>query len=145
MDRVDPDRRKLERKRPDLVYVALLDDDAPAPWKGQVDQVFFRGRPYENEVTFCHRASRTLILTDVASNLVDLPRYERFLARISGMPAGFGPSRNARRLLLRERESAREALRAVARWPFERIVMAHGARIERDARAAFEAAFARYL
>ena len=58
----------LERKRPDLVYVAVLGDEAPAPWKGEVDQVFFRGRPYENEVVFFHRASRTLILCDLAFN-----------------------------------------------------------------------------
>src|SRR5215510_572992 len=58
----------LERKRPDLVYVAVLGDEAPAEWRGQVDQVFFAGRPYENEVTFFHRASRTLILCDLAFN-----------------------------------------------------------------------------
>ena len=41
----------------------------PVGWRGQVDQVFFAGRPYENEVTFFHRASRTLILCDLAFNL----------------------------------------------------------------------------
>src|SRR5262249_20750281 len=54
----------VERKRPDLASVAVLDDEAPPEWRGQVDQVFFRGRPYENEVVFFHRASRTLILCD---------------------------------------------------------------------------------
>ena len=34
----------LELKRPDLVFEAVLGDEAPAAWKGQVDQVFFRGR-----------------------------------------------------------------------------------------------------
>src|SRR6185369_10481283 len=52
----------LDRKRPDLAYEAILDDEAPVEWRGQVDQAFFRGRPYENEVAFFHRASRTLIL-----------------------------------------------------------------------------------
>ena len=59
----------LETKRRDLVYEAILGDEAPAPWRGQVDQVFFAGRPYENEMTFFHRASRTLILCDLAFNL----------------------------------------------------------------------------
>src|SRR5439155_19926082 len=52
----------LERKRPDLAFVAILGDDPPAEWKDEVDQVFFRGRPYENEVVFLHRASRPLIM-----------------------------------------------------------------------------------
>src|SRR5262249_50308830 len=58
----------LERKRPDLVFEAVLGDEAPAEWRGEVEQVFFRGRPYENEVTFFHRPSRTLILCDLAFN-----------------------------------------------------------------------------
>ena len=31
----------LERKRPDLVFVAVLGDEAPAEWKDEVEQVFF--------------------------------------------------------------------------------------------------------
>src|SRR5262245_39902746 len=38
----------LERKRPDLAFVALLGDEAPEEWREQVRQTFFRGRPYEN-------------------------------------------------------------------------------------------------
>src|SRR5512139_2579154 len=33
----------LDRKRPDLVFVGVLGDDAPAEWRTEVDQVFFRG------------------------------------------------------------------------------------------------------
>ena len=58
----------VEHKRPDLVYVAVLGDEAPPEWRGQVDQVFFRGRPYENEVVFFHHASRTLVVCDLAFN-----------------------------------------------------------------------------
>ena len=58
----------LEQKRPDLAIEAVLGDEAPAEWRGEVDQVFFRGRPFENEMVFLHRASRTLILCDLAFN-----------------------------------------------------------------------------
>ncbi len=58
----------LDRKRPDLVFEAILGDVAPEEWRGEVEQVFFRGRPFENEVAFFHRASRTLILCDLAFN-----------------------------------------------------------------------------
>ena len=116
----------LERKRPDLVYVSVLDDDAPAPWKGQVDQVFFRGRPYENEVVFCHRASRTLILCDLAFNFGPrsaLPtRVLMWLLRSYGE---FGPSK-LDPLLIRDRAAARQSLERILGWDFDRVIIAHG-------------------
>ena len=61
-------RHVMKEKRPDLVHEAVLDDEAPVEWRGQVEQAFFRGRPYENEVAFFHRASRTLVVCDLAFN-----------------------------------------------------------------------------
>ena len=51
-----------------MMLGAVIGANAPAEWRGQVDQCFFRGRPYENEVAFFHRASRTLLLCDLAFN-----------------------------------------------------------------------------
>jgi hypothetical protein len=116
----------LERKRPDLVYVAILGDEAPAPWKGEVDQVFFRGRPYENEVVFFHRASRTLILCDLAFNFG--PRSDaptRWLMRLLRSYGSFGPSK-LDPLLIRDRAAARESLERILAWDFDRVIVAHG-------------------
>lgn len=44
----------------------MLGAEAPKAWRGELDQPFLTGRPYENEVAFFHRASRTLILCDLA-------------------------------------------------------------------------------
>jgi hypothetical protein len=104
--------------------------------------------PYRgiSEVVFFHPASATLVLTDLATNLVGFRRlYDRIFWRLSGMSTGLGPPRNSRRLFLRDADRARERLRAILRWPFERIVVAHGEIVERDARAQFGSAFAKYL
>lgn len=137
---------ELPRRVPGLPAAAELTADLAVAWRERLPYVVLGPHRGISEVLFFHPASRALILTDLACNLVDLPRaWERAAWRLSGMPAGFGPNRNARSLLLRDRAGARQALRAVQRWPFERIVPAHGAIVERDARAAFDAAFARYL
>src|SRR5258708_1215635 len=84
----------LERKRPDLVFAGVLGDEAPAEWKDEVDQTFFRGRPYENEVVFFHRASRTLIMCDLAFNFG--PRAAaptRLLMRLLRSSGTFAPSK----------------------------------------------------
>jgi len=116
----------LDRKRPDLVFVDVLGDDAPAEWKGEVDQVFFRGRPYENEVVFLHRASRTLIMCDLAFNFG--PRATaptRVLMKLLRSYGRFGPSK-LDPFLIRDRHAARQSLERILAWDFDRVVVAHG-------------------
>jgi len=126
----------VERKRPDLVYVAVLGDEAPAEWRGQVDQVFFRGRPYENEVVFFHRASRTLILCDLAFNFgprAALPT--RWLMQLLRSYGRFGPS-TLDPWLIRDRGAARASLERILSWDFDRVVVAHGDVLEHGGREA---------
>jgi hypothetical protein len=136
----------LPRRVSGLPPARELTADVVPSWRERLPFVVLGPDRGISEVLFFHPASRTLILTDLASNLVDLPRaYDRIASRLSGQPAGFGPSRNARKLLLRDASRAREALRAVLQWPFERILVAHGTLVERDAADVFRSAFARYL
>jgi hypothetical protein len=126
----------LEHKRPDLAFDGVLGDEAPAEWKGQVDQVFFRGRPYENEVVFFHRASRTLILCDLAFNFG--PRAAtptRLLMRLLRSYGRFGPSK-LDPLLIRDRRAARQSLERILGWDFDRVVVAHGDVLESGGREA---------
>jgi len=116
----------LERKRPDLVYEAILGDEAPAEWRGQVDQVFFAGRPYENEVVFFHRASRTLITCDLAFNFGPTAATPtRVLMRLIRSYGRLGPTK-LDPLLIRDRRAARESLERILAWDFDRVVVAHG-------------------
>jgi hypothetical protein len=116
----------VERKRPDLVYVAVLGDEAPVEWRDQVDQVFFAGRPYENEVTFFHRASRTLILCDLAFNLREGTAFvTRWLMRSIRSYGHFGPS-TLDPWLIKDRAAARASLERILAWDFDRVIVAHG-------------------
>jgi hypothetical protein len=116
----------LERKRPDLVVEAVLADEAPEQWRDEVDQVFFRGRPYENEVAFFHRTSRTLILCDLAFNFgPSAAAPTRLLMRLLRSYGQLGPSK-LDPLLIRERRLARESLERILEWDFDRVIVAHG-------------------
>jgi len=132
----------LERKRPDLSFVDVLGDDAPAEWRDEVAQVFFRGRPYENEVVFFHRASRTLILCDLAFNFG--PRAAaptRFLMRLLRSYGRFGPSK-LDPFLIRDRVAARQSLERILAWDFDRVVVAHGDVLESGGREALRQGYA---
>jgi hypothetical protein len=132
----------LERKRPDLAFVAILGDEAPVEWRTDVEQVFFRGRPYENEVVFFHRPSRTLVICDLAFNFG--PRAAaptRFLMRMMRSYGYFGPSK-LDPLLIRDRRAARESLERILAWDFDRVILAHGDVLESGGREALRRGYA---
>lgn len=143
----DPDVRLwvgpgVPEKRPDLACEGVLGDEAPPEWRGQIDQVFFAGRPYENEVTFFHRASRTLILCDLAFHFsARFPWTTRLVARILGNHEHFGPSRFDP-LLIRDRAAARASLEKILAWDFDRVIVAHGEVLETGGHAALREGYA---
>jgi hypothetical protein len=98
------------------------------------------------EVVLFHRPSATLILTDLAFNLTTFTSRAQAIAwRLMGVPREFGPSRSVRLTLLRDRRAAAPPLRRILDWDFRRIIVAHGAVLEHDAKAVFRRGFAAYL
>ncbi|MBS0433167.1 MAG: hypothetical protein JSS21_12305 [Proteobacteria bacterium] len=134
----------VESKRPDLRFDALIGDDPPALWAGQMDQVCI-GNRIMCEVDFLHRASRTLVVTDLVENF----RYEtpgtnrmlRGMIRCLGMWGKPKPAPELRWFTL-HRAAAREALGRMLAWEFDRIVLAHGEPILHEPKAALRKAWA---
>lgn len=129
----------LEWKRPDLPFRSVLGDAPDALWARDLSQVYFSARR-ENEVDFFHEASGTLILTDA---LLNLARHEdrstRLVARLMG---NTGPGEGwMEPIMVRDRRLARRQVDRLLELPFERIVLSHGAMIERDGRAALRHAY----
>ncbi len=119
----------LAEKRPDLSFDGPLDGAAPPAWASDLDQMFFAGYPLANEVAFCHRASQTLLLCDLAFNFgPDAPLATRAAFRLLGA-SGFGPSL-LERACMRDRAAARASLEAMLAWGFSRVVVAHGQVLE---------------
>jgi hypothetical protein len=134
----------LEAKRPDLTFTAILTDDAPPEWNREIDQRYFAGRPFENEVIFLHRASRTLIACDTAFNFGDdgaTPWMTRLVTRVIGAYGRFGPSA-IDGLLIRDRAAARRSLEQILAWDFDRVVVSHGAVLPSGGRDLLRASYA---
>lgn len=137
----------LAERIPNLPPAVALGDPS-LKWAPDLEYAVFGPVRGVSEVIFYHVPSRTVVFTDLASNLVDsnyVRGRDRWISRAYGMPAGFAPSRNARLLLRVDRDATRRVLRKVLEWPFEAVVVAHGEILEKDARRKFNAAFARYL
>lgn len=124
----------LETKRPDLPVAGLLSDTPEPMWKGAVEQVVLRGIPLTNEVVFFHAASRTLIATDLAFHIgPDRPALTRLAFRLSGAYGHLAPTL-LERLLVRDRPAFRASLQRILDWPFDRVIVAHGAVLETGGR-----------
>ena len=134
----------LPEKRPELRFDAVLDDHPPPEWRGAIDQHLFRGATAINEVVFFHPASRTLILTDLAFNMTTAPQGRaRLFCWLVGATGHFGPHRIIR-AAIRDRRAARESVRRILEWDFDRIIVTHGEVLESGGKQHFARAFARY-
>jgi hypothetical protein len=115
-------------KRP-LPPHRILQGSAPPEWSGAIDQVLVAG-DLLSEADFFHRASRSLVLTDLIENFE--PRrvrsvWLRLLIRLGGAadPDGKTP-RDLQWSFLRRRDELRAAVRQMIAWHPEVVIVAHG-------------------
>ncbi|KAK7439383.1 hypothetical protein VKT23_017606 [Stygiomarasmius scandens] len=101
------------------------------------------------DVAFCHVPSKSLIVADLFMNL---PATEQYSKSKSSPKLPFIGSLNHESNLLRrmlwnigkDKEAMRRDIKTVSDWDFERIIMCHGDVIEKDAKAAWNAAYSKY-
>lgn len=135
----------LWERRPELPMGAPLGDGAPASWASAFEQLVFGPVKGFSEVVFLHRQSGTLILTDLCFSMRTIERrLDRWLWRLAGVPASFGPSRLVRLTLLRDRQVAARFAAQILTWQFDRIVVNHGEVCESGGTEIFRRAFARF-
>ena len=132
----------LAGKRPDLTTLRSLDPTLAPPWHEELEQVFIDGIPIGNEVAFYHRASRTLILTDLLQWWRgDIPFGARVFGSLTGVRARLAVPRTVR-WMIKDPAALAASVRKLMLWPFERVVVAHNAIVDEGAYAAVRRAFA---
>ena len=133
----------LDGRLGDRPGAETLGESPPAIWSGILDQLLVAGAPRMGEVVFLHRASRTLVLTDLVFNIRRRPPgLARWIMTINGMLGHFGPSRIARALFFRDRRALRGTVDRILEWDFDRVLMTHGEAVESGGRSLLEEAFA---
>ncbi|MEO6774991.1 MAG: hypothetical protein ABI467_18645 [Kofleriaceae bacterium] len=133
----------LETKRDDLRFDGLIGAEPPPLWAGQLDQITI-GNRVMREVDFLHRASRTLILTDLVENFQDeTPGTNVFLREFMEVAGMWGHPRPAPelRLFTLHQRAARDALEKLLAWDFDRAIVSHGELLEQDPKAAIREAW----
>ncbi|NQU38169.1 MAG: hypothetical protein HQ526_11330, partial [Actinobacteria bacterium] len=92
------------------------------------------------EVLFFHRASRTLLVTDLIQKFApeDLSGPQRLLMRLDGLLGPDGSTPREWRLSFWNRRAARSAVQTALAWNPERVVLAHGPLVEEGGTAIVE-------
>jgi Domain of unknown function (DUF4336) len=108
-----------------------LDDNGGYPWDQEIATLPVIGS-YMTEIVFFHRASRTLILTDLMENFEPAKTSAgllRWLSWIGGVSPPHGGLPRDLRLTFtwRHRRALHAAVETMLSWNPERIIIAHGA------------------
>jgi hypothetical protein len=133
----------LRKKRRDIVFDADL-GNAPIPdWAGEIDQVLMQGNLITTEVVFFHVRSRTVLFTDLIQQFPTsaFSGWRALVAKLDLMTGAEPMVPRKFRIAFTNRRAARDSLERIFAWPAEKVLMAHGTPVERDAGAFLRRAF----
>jgi len=133
----------LARKRPDLRIDRGLGHGPDPDWGGAIDQQPIRGCRITTEVLFFHAASATVLVTDLIQSFPAgwFTGWRAWVARADLMTAPAPTVPRKFRLAFTDRTAARRDIARALSWPAERLVMAHGAPVERGGQRVLANAF----
>lgn len=127
-----------------LPFAGTLEDAPPAAWSHDLDQMVFRGNLFIEEIYFLHRSSGTVILADFIQNhrVAEDRTFRHALCRLAGVAYPDGGVPLDVRLSFLDRRVARESLQKLLSWDFDRLILAHGVCVEKNAKKFVKKAFA---
>jgi Domain of unknown function (DUF4336) len=128
----------LARRRRDLKFAGELGDAPDPAWATDIDRVIFHGSFFMEEVVFFHRASRSVIVTDLVQKFDPAASHgwRGAIMRLDGLVGSDGSTPREWRLSFWNRRAARAALRKALAWNPQRMIIAHGEWARENGRAA---------
>jgi hypothetical protein len=125
-----------------LPFAGLLGDAPPQAWGYDLDQLVFKGNFFVDEVFFFHEKSCTVILADFIQNrpITKGKPFLNALYKLAGVAYPGGVAVDIR-LSFTNRKLARRSLEKLLSWDFDKLIIAHGVCIEKDAKPFVERAF----
>lgn len=129
--------------RKPLPYRLLENRPPRRTWEDEIDQLIFEGSPLLKEVFFYHRRSRTVILDDIIQNhpfQKDRP-VSNALIKFMGVTYPHGGVGHDIQMSFMNRKVARRSLQKLLAWDFDKLIIAHGACVRKDAKYFVKSAF----
>jgi hypothetical protein len=130
-------------KKGNLPFTGILSDAPERGWADDFDQLAFKGSPFIEEILFFHKESRTVILDDLIqiNPMMEGKPLQNALFKLDGAAQPYGGVPLDIRLSFTNRKLARRSLEKLLSLDFDKLIIAHGDRIEKDAKPFVERAF----
>ncbi len=130
-------------KKGQLPYAGILSDTPYQGWADDFDQLAFRGNPLIEEVLFFHKETHTIILDDLIQihPMAKGKTTHNALIKLEGVAFPQGGVGLDLRLSFTNHKLTRESLEKLLSWDFDKLIIAHGNCIEKDAKPFVEQAF----
>jgi len=119
--------KDLHDKRKDIAFTDVLDAHQIAPWSAYLEMVSVHAKPpMFEEVVFFHKASKTVIVTDLLFNFHKFHNwFEKLIAVVNGGYKKLTMTRVARRVF-NDKESTHKVAARILTWNPENLIVAHG-------------------
>jgi hypothetical protein len=126
-----------------LPSTRILGGVSPPVWAADLDELCFKGNLFIQEAFFFHKLSRTLIVADFIQNHPIEPGKPLLNAlwRLGGVAYPQGGIPLDVRLSFTGRTLARRSLETLLLWDFDKLIIAHGVCVEKEAKPFMEQTF----
>lgn len=134
---------RLAKKRHDIDFDATLTDAADVIWTGELAQVIVRGNLFTDEVVFFHKASGTVLFTDILQQFDTgwFTGWRGMVARLDLMEGSEPHVPRKFQLAFRDRSAAKASIKTIMGWPANQVLMAHGRPVTKNASGFLKRAF----
>jgi len=138
---------QFNQRHPDISLDGVLADDGVNPWEGEIARQTIDGHSFLDEVVFLHKASATLIVTDL------IQKHERskqtwFWKIVKGLVGVLGRKGGVPRDVqwsFHDRKAARQSLEEILDWEFDNLIVSHGICLKGGAKKDVERCFSHLL
>lgn len=129
--------KTLLHKRKDLPWSRSLETLNPPPWDDEFRMMAVRGSSLLDEFVFCDERSGVLVLTDLIQHHDQFSNpLQRLVSRLLGTYKRYSVPQDLR-WSFGNRRKARESMRRMLSWNFDRIILAHGPLVYEGGRKIF--------
>lgn len=135
---------ELDKKRSDFKFDGVITNEQSFPWNPHLHHVFIEGAPFYNEVVFYHPKTKSLIVSDLATNFQHSDSaMTKFFLTLLGSYRHFGWTKTEKRLFIKDKAAFYRSLDKVLSFDFDRVIMAHGEIVETGGKAMMTQVFGR--
>jgi Domain of unknown function (DUF4336) len=133
----------LRAKRKDIAFDGDLGEAPDRGWAGEIDQVLVHGNLITTEAVFFHVKSGTVVFTDLIQQFPAglFSGWRAAVAKLDLMTESEPSVPRKFRIAFINRRAARDSLGRILSWPAEKVLMAHGTPVQKDAPAYLRRAF----